>query len=455
MSGPKVVRIVTREEMIARSEAFLSQLESAVSHWDRQSTKVGELSDHERAATRNRAAQIRALLQNDRFTDIERAVPTEILFLRQDLAERERRAIEKKAERKRYDRRIRENSSSLLGALKSRHIDLPDDLIRSIESLANGAFLDAAEDVLARGFALLATSTENDSATTEQRELAKKLNEELSPTTVREWLGNQIKLSPRDEREEREERIYRYISELELLEGPDLTTSFVERLRAASGEIRLQQRNLLLDSIVLDLAAMTRACQQRRELLDEIRDVGTALVAISGDASASLLAEANAIGTSRDIALHQDLLNRARAFVLEQTQQEAALARRKAVLDGLATLGYEVREGMATAWAESGRVVLRKSMTPGYGVELAGRADNGRLQVRAVALSQGHDKQRDRDIETIWCGEFKELQSRLSAAGNSLSIEQARGVGEVPLKVVALDEGTRQGDSKESIPRQG
>lgn len=452
MSGPKVVRIVTREEMIARSEAFLSQLESAVSHWDRQSTKIGALSGPERAATRNRAAQIRALLQNDRFTDIEREVQAEILFLRQDLAERERRAIEKAAERNRYYRRIRENASSLLGTLKSRNFDVPADLIRSIEDLANGAIPNTAEDVLAKGFALLATSIEDDSITTEQRELAKKLNEELSPTTIREWLGNQIKLSARDEREE---RIDLYISELELLEGPDLATSFFDRLRSASGEIRQQQRNLLLDSIVLDLAAMTRACQQRRELLDEIRNVGTALVAISGDASASLLAEANALGTTRDIALHQDFLNRSRAFVLEQTQQEAALARRKAVLDGLSTLGYEVREGMATAWADSGRMVLRKSMTPGYGVELAGRADNGRLQVRAVALGQDHDKQRDRDIETIWCGEFKELQSRLAAAGNSLSIELARGVGEVPLKVVAIDEGTRQGESKESITRQG
>jgi hypothetical protein len=39
----------------------------------------------------------------------------------------------------------------------------------------------------------------------------------------------------------------------------------------------------------------------------------------------------------------------------------AAVERRRAVLEGLASLGYEVSEGMATAWVKQGRVVLRKA----------------------------------------------------------------------------------------------
>ncbi|YCI88526.1 hypothetical protein M1D99_12320 [Pseudomonas sp. R3-41] len=49
------------------------------------------------------------------------------------------------------------------------------------------------------------------------------------------------------------------------------------------------------------------------------------------------------------------------SLIASHLQNQAALARREAVLDGLASLGYEVREGMATAWVETGKVVLRKS----------------------------------------------------------------------------------------------
>ncbi len=84
---------------------------------------------------------------------------------------------------------------------------------------------------------------------------------------------------------------------------------------------------------------------------------------------------------------------------------------------------------MATAWAQTGRVVLRKPATPGYGLEVGGKADNGRLQLRAVALNANRDSQRDRDIETLWCGEFQRLQALLAAQGGELSVERALGWG--------------------------
>ncbi|WWW34191.1 hypothetical protein V8017_13910 [Stenotrophomonas rhizophila] len=65
---------------------------------------------------------------------------------------------------------------------------------------------------------------------------------------------------------------------------------------------------------------------------------------------------------------------------------------------------------------------------------MGGRADGGRLQVRAVAPATDRDRGRDRDIETLWCGEFGRLQALLHGQGTALVIERALGVGEVPLK---------------------
>src|SRR6185312_8367596 len=110
------------------------------------------------------------------------------------------------------------------------------------------------------------------------------------------------------------------------------------------------------------------------------------------------------------------------------------------VLEGLASLGYEVCEGMATAWVKDVRIALRKAANPGYGVELSGGEQSDLLQVRAVGIGnpvEARDSVRDRDMETIWCEEFDRLKALVAQSGGSVSVEMARPVGRFPLKVIS------------------
>jgi hypothetical protein len=127
-------------------------------------------------------------------------------------------------------------------------------------------------------------------------------------------------------------------------------------------------------------------------------------------------------------------------LIAEELNVLAAGARRRAVLQGLASLGYEVNEGMATAWVEGGRVVLRKAANPDYGVELSGGMQSDRLQVRAVGFGvpqMARSAARDRDMETVWCGEFEKLQALVARSGGSVDLETALPAGAVPIKVVS------------------
>jgi len=96
-------------------------------------------------------------------------------------------------------------------------------------------------------------------------------------------------------------------------------------------------------------------------------------------------------------------------------------------------------------------VVLRKPANPGYGVELSGGSQSDLLQVRAVGIgnpAEIRDMHRDRDMETIWCGEFERLQSMVAKSGGSLSIESARPVGQFPLKIVPDLNASHEADVK-------
>ncbi|KTC32552.1 hypothetical protein AO265_36955 [Pseudomonas sp. ABAC61] len=446
MSGPKVVRIVTREEIIALCEGHPRRLEQALARWQAQAARLGELSEEERSATCARAERLRALLGQEQFAELQKAVPIEIEYLRRDQHEREERAVVRAAEHRQRDRRQRENAATLLAALRAAPAGVAPDLLQDIARLAEGADLAHAQQILARGFSQLAKASAADTLSERQGELARQLREEPCEPTLAQWIATHPSQTDRDARLQ---RIDRHIAELQLLQGEPAAMPFLQRLARAEAQEQAQQRNLLLDSLVIELAEAARDFQQRRELLVQVQDLASEVQTLAAADHVELLRQAAECNEHSDLAMLQTLKTECEAALTALLQAQAAQARRQAMLEGLARLGYEVREGMATAWAESGKVVLRKSATPGYGVEVGGKADNGRLQVRAVALDPQRDKGRDRDIETIWCNEFQRLQALLKDSGGELLIERALGVGEVPLK-----EATVMGEEREAASLQ-
>lgn len=436
MSGPKVVRVVTREEVIAICEGHLARLDQAASQWREQGERIGELNAAEVAATHARCAELRAMLARDAFAELQRLVPIEIGFLQQDLLQREERAVQKAIEVRQRQRRIKENAATLLKTLQARRNDVPASLLQEIESVANGTADDSAGAILARGFDALVPAKEGEQLTDGQRELAAKLNKGNATLRVAEWRAQYQVDTPRDPRLE---LIDRHIAELQTLDASGRADDFLDRLKMAEQEARGGRRNLLLDSLVLDLAKSVKSRQQHAALFQQLHVLAAEVQQLHGDGATKLLAEIANARVGSDASVASQLIEECRTTIAVELQQRAALSRRQAILGGLATLGYEVREGMATAWAKDGSVVLRKTATPGYGVELAGSGELGRLQVRAVALSQERDTRRDRDIETIWCGEFQRLQSLLTERGDDLAVERMLPIGSTPLKLIRLE----------------
>ena len=151
------------------------------------------------------------------------------------------------------------------------------------------------------------------------------------------------------------------------------------------------RRTLLADSLLLDLATAVKNGRERARLQSDLRERHAELSEMKSPEAASLRSEIGQSLSGGPPAMRPELVKRADFLIEAEVQAMAAEERRRAVLEGLAGLGYEVSEGMATAWVEGGRVVLRKAANPGYGVELSGGSKSDLLQVRAVAFGNSTD----------------------------------------------------------------
>ena len=201
------------------------------------------------------------------------------------------------------------------------------------------------------------------------------------------------------------------------------------------------QRQLLVDSLIADLATATRDAQVKSGLLARLRERLAELKRFSSAPVEALAVDIEAAIAGSDTSRAESLLAAAATQISSELIFLAAQARRHAILQGLSGLGYEVREGSTFAKGEA--VVMRHTNTPGFGLEVSGPSAGERLQMRVVAFAlpgAARDSSRDRDIELEWCGNFEKLQDALGKVGSDIAIERSQAVGVVPLKVVS-DEG--------------
>jgi len=174
MSGPKVVRIVTREEVLAICEALLHRLDQAITAWIASGQRIGELSTEEIVATHERRKALAALIAKDAFMELQKKVPDEIAFLKADVARRQRAAVEKAEQGAKRRRQGRDSATTLVGALKSKNIVVPQELASKLGLIASGEDVANADALLAQGFSLL-VSKSSPTISEAQQNLASRL----------------------------------------------------------------------------------------------------------------------------------------------------------------------------------------------------------------------------------------------------------------------------------------
>lgn len=439
MSGPKVVRIVTREELLAQSMVIANRLQEALNRWQAAAQAAGELKEDELAQTLQRHRQLRATLNADKFGQFNQEANREIGFLAADLEHRRDLATTRRVEARKAQLRVGQNARALLQALKGKGVVPEPQILQALELASRGrADARAAEVALAAGFRSLVPSDKAPAVSQAQRELARRLIADGTDDSFVQWKAAQEAQRPAIG-DPRVETISKRLELLRLLAEPSSAVDAFERRLDQCLQAPSDNRvSMMLDSLLVELTAAVREARSLEDLVNEAAAVLAELSALDNDQAIEAQSQLQAAVAERSRSSIQQAMEACRAVIVASEKAAAARARRAAVLRGLAKLGYAVHEGMETAWVKSGRVVIQKPSLDGYGVELLGGSDAERLQVRTVALAQDRDTSRDTDAEHLWCGDFTKLQDDLALAGSRVIVDRALGVGTVPLKVAQV-----------------
>ena len=433
MSGPKIVRVVTREERVATCSTLIAKLDAAVTALKASCTRYGDTDGLAIASSNERRTEIIGLIQQDNFDMAEVRARQEIVFIaasRDDVIDRAVRAAT--AAREQASRR-RHAAATLAKELERKMPGKHSDLTTALKVAAGQSKpADSVDALLSRAMLALAPDTSPAEVSDTQRAIATSLQ-----TPKNEAPAPEIRWSFPQVQDKRLAALQQQLSQIDILSGTDAAAKFTERLSQLELEAEGPTRNMKLDGLVLDVASKVEALRREDDALNSAGPLAAELgIWTNSEALNALRLGLTDAIARRDIAKIMSLATQANEALEQARQQAAAAARREAILSGLATLGYQVNESMSTSWIQDGRVVLKKSDHDQHGIELASAADAQRLQVRAVAFSAMLTPASNLAAETAWCGDFGKLQKRLAQQAGELAIEWSKPVGAVPLKVV-------------------
>ncbi|MEI9401727.1 hypothetical protein [Mesorhizobium argentiipisi] len=433
MSGPKVVRIVTREELVAICEGQIAAFEAMVGSWERFGERNRCVDQQDIDQTRDRVRAMRALLAGDNFAEVQKRIPAEISFLKSDMDRRMNATADAAAVTRKRAHQLRRSAETLARSLRDKDLPVPEEL-----SDPSRHSDEAIRKAISAAFSDLALAGSDGGISDRQRALADSLGVGEERTSLATWLEGQSGDFVDDPLVA---ALDRKLDELRIFD-PEAATTFAARLDAVAAESGTR-RGLLADSLTIELSAARREAVQKIEIRSELEGIRAEFTILGSQTAKErirAIEQALATVTAKDEL--ETALDEAKSALENLRNEQAMTLRRQAMLEGLAELGYEVRQGMETAWVEHGRVVLRNSKSPSHGVELGGNPES-LLQIRTVAFDEPHrvtDRKGDVDAETAFCADFEGLQKRLAASGGKLSLVKALGIGATPVKIVpAMD----------------
>jgi hypothetical protein len=228
------------------------------------------------------------------------------------------------------------------------------------------------------------------------------------------------------------------------------TAGWAELLRRADAvraETDPARRRRLYESLVLESGQRLKQLRATQAWLAEVDALVEDAEPYSGtavDTVAAALRDLRRAGRPEDLTPWRARLAATQQRELARLEHER---KRHAILESLTELGYETSEGMGTALAQAGKLVIRKPGDEDYAVEVVSDANLSLVQTTMVRYTDAPElteqqRQRDCEREEEWCADHARLRERLAQQGLATSFKLKLPSGEHPVKVVPKGQRT-------------
>jgi hypothetical protein len=373
--------IITREEIEAICRRHLANVREAAKELLRCAKRYGALDDRLQADTERRCAALEQALAEGRCREVQKQAPLVIGFFANEIEEIRSRALAAAQAARSKRLRIAAAATTLISAMESAGRTAPSSLrdIVARADFASDQEFAAMQSIIQQNHSSFTASRDTGGLSQVGQQLAKRLADDEYSISYGDWLAQNGAMNQRDE------RLASLLAEIDTFDDTSVAQPFLDRVASIKTETSPGRWALLIDSLVLELAERSRQRKSEMVLADKLRAMRATLSTLGVAEARAMELEISAMLESSIYDHAEAALDRAAALIDRETAKLAAAARRNAVLQGLAELGYEVGSTMATAWARDGRLIVRKPGTSDYGVELGAPSDLARLQVRLVA----------------------------------------------------------------------
>lgn len=438
MSGLKVIRTVTIEQLREQARVQLALVADAIHQLQNAAAGNVESTNSRLERLIEEQNRIEASLQADRFNEVTARSQAIIAAIHQDIQRLHEEQDTRNAKFRVQERSLRQTAKTVLERCHRMGLVIPKDHQDQLEIAAEGQAFDLHQIAsIAARWLEEPLKADDGRKTAAQEALAQSLSSKSKESSAGELL-RRLEAEFADPRISTAEK---QMAELVRLGEPQAVKQFEQRLSMIiSGEPGSNSitRSLAYDSLGLELSNAVKLARKRAELVTELAtEVAATTTTDDLNVCQQIILEAASAIESRDLGKASARIKRIREIRETCQRSRAANAARHVVLSGLKKLGYEVREGMATTWAEKRRLSIRHPGSPGVALELAGNGDSGRMQTRMVAVEgAARDLRFDKQVEEEWCGNLKMLQEAVAIAGGTVQIEKALAAGVQPLKAI-------------------
>jgi hypothetical protein len=454
MSGPKVIDVVPLQQVIDTCRVALAEVDTALADWQRIMDRNMISAPADLAQLKAKRDVLHGMLADGSFVDLQKSAAALRTAIETSVQQHLTTHASETASKHRQKQSLRFSAQAILARAREMPIELPAECVQILSDAAAGRSLspEVVTRVLSRAAAEL-YAQDDATISAQQQDLARLLGATGESMSAADAIGTA-------EEALRDPRVTRIASQIDVLAGfgqVEAAAAFRSRLAVASEPEAVgnnRQTDLLLTSLEVELVPTVARAQKLHALEREIAlEISAAKATQDWDACSKELTAAEADLKRGDTDSARLQLERARALRQQRIKHRAAQASRAAILEGLKELGYEVREGMATQWADRSQLVVRHAAKPGVALELAGTLEGGRLQARMVAVQgSARDPHADKQTEEKWCSEFDLLQKYVAGRGGEIRVVKAVAAGATPLKVVAdeqQDEERRENKYRE------